>query len=119
MNSATEYVTTKTFLIAVGVLSVIIASIYFYVEYRRITQSKMSKEHQDSLVNDCPDYWETVSKDSKTGIVTCRNSHLLGRCANRPDTSTYTFSDPIFVNSSTGRRAKETWAHQCGVSWKV
>lgn len=117
--TAGEYLTTNTFLIAIGVVAVTLAVIYFWQESSRLDAQQKARAYQAALPNDCPDYWDIISRDPRTGVVTCRNTHLLGRCANRPDTSVYTFDDPIFTNSQTGTRAKATWAEQCGVSWIV
>lgn len=119
MSTTNEYITKNTFLIAIGVVSVLIAIIYFWQESRRIEQAATAAAIKSNIPNDCPDYWDIISRDPKTGVVVCRNTHLLGRCANRPDTSVYVFDDPIFTNPNTGTRAKSTWAKQCGISWMV
>ncbi len=116
-----SYLTTNTFIVVLGFLSLVGIAVYFYTQYRDFQRAVKAKQSKEATINQCPDYWTITeqSKDNKGRIVsiTCKNDNLLGVCALNPDENTFTFADEIFNNPGTKDMARCKWAKQCKVSW--
>jgi hypothetical protein len=119
-NTTKQYMNANTFIIALVVISVVIAAIYFYQSYKKTAKARLEKEEKAYSPNHCPDYWELVrrEKDDKgREYSVCKNTHKLGLCALDPERNTFSFDDELFVNPNSGDLSKCKWAKQCGVSW--
>ena len=120
-NKDTTYLSTNTFILIMGIMFVVLASIYFYNQYKNVKKIKRSETYKKLLPNECPDYWEimTVDKNQRGELthIKCKNTHKLGVCAVHPTRDTFTFDDDIFVNSKTKDMARCKWAKQCKVHW--
>jgi len=115
-----EYMTHNTFIIVLVIVLVVMGAIYFYQSYKKIQDEKLKKEKKEYMYNDCPDYWNIVSRekdDKGRDYVVCENTHKLGLCALDPERNKFTFDDEIFVNPNSTNISKCKWSKQCGVSW--
>ena len=103
----TTYSST-TFIIIIGVLSLVFVIIYLYNSYKATMLLATTATVAYQM---CPNYWDSVGKGK------CQNTNSLGSCSKTPGANTMDFSGEIFTNSNTGNYAKCKWANACNVSW--
>lgn len=114
------YLTLNTLVVLLAIIFIFIMSVYFYNSYKNFKKAKLAKENKEYTPNDCPDYWDVVSrnKDSKgNDTVVCKNTHKLGLCALDPERNEFSFDDEIFVNPLSKDISRCKWSKACGVSW--
>jgi hypothetical protein len=119
-NQIKSYLSVNTLTIFIILILIIASSIYFYQSYKKFKASKLKEQKQNYKPNDCPDYWDVVSRsrdDKGRDTVKCQNTHKLGLCSLDPERNTFTFDDEIFVNPLTKDVSRCKWAKQCSVSW--
>ena len=68
------------------------------------------------VVSDCPDFWQNVSQDGKTGL--CENVNNLGtisdNCSTIPNNMDFNQSQ---YQGPEGLCEKKTWANNCNLTW--
>lgn len=120
-TNSLAYLTSSSFIVIIVLLFVIGAGIYFYREYKAISEATKKKLLKETEPNSCPDYWEIVDKSvDETGKVKslkCKNVMHIGKVALNPGDDTFTFDDEIFTNPNTRNIARCQWAKQNGVAW--
>ena len=99
---------STTFIIIVGVLSVVFIGVYMYNAYKASLLLITSVTVPATM---CPDYWDSL------GNGKCKNSQYLGSCSKDEGANVMDFSGEIFTNQNTGNYSKCKWATACGVSW--
>ena len=99
---------STTFIIIVGVLSVVFIGVYMYNAYKA---SQLLITSVTVPATMCPDYWDSL------GNGKCKNSQYLGSCSKDEGANVMDFSGEIFTNQNTGNYSKCKWATACGVSW--
>ena len=73
---------------------------------------KEERDKQNQILiepGECPDYWETIDKN------TCRNIHRIGKCGLDQDVA---FTDDMFNHPRTGQLMKCKWSKQCESPWE-
>ena len=100
--------TSSTFIIIVGVLSLLFIIIYLYNNYKAASLLATNVTIAYSM---CPNYWDSM------GNGKCKNTNSLGTCSKTAGSNIMDFSGDVFTNKNTGNYSKCKWANACNVSW--